>query len=219
MIDSYISPEMQKMMPGIAKAQGDMTKVPGDSIYPVLNMLNAKYIILPLQGGQTVPLRNPYAYGNGWFVDGLTYVNNANEELERVGKIDLRHQAVADKRFEAQLGAAVAQGKTSVVTLKGYKPNHLTYELNSDKGGVVVFSEVYYPGWTATIDNQPAELGRVNYLLRALKVPAGVHQVELDFHPSSIKKTETVAYASYGVLLLAVLFGVYMEWKRKKKQA
>ena len=62
LIDAYIAPEMQQAMSAIAKAQGDMTSVPGDSVYPVLNMLNTKYIIMPLQGGQTVPLQNPYAY-------------------------------------------------------------------------------------------------------------------------------------------------------------
>ena len=112
MIDAYISPEMQAMMPAIAKAQGDITKVNGDSIYPVLNMLNAKYFILPLQGGQTVPILNPYAYGNAWFIDKLSYVNNANQELDAIGKLDLRHEGVADMRFKEQLGNAVMQGKT-----------------------------------------------------------------------------------------------------------
>lgn len=218
MIDAYISPEMQAMMPAIAKAQGDITKVNGDSIYPVLNMLNAKYFILPLQGGQTVPILNPYAYGNAWFIDKLSYVNNANQELDAIGKLDLRHEGVADMRFKEQLGNAVMQGKTSIVTLKDYKPNHLIYDVNSDTGGIIVFSEIYYPGWTATVDGKPAVLGRVDYILRALRVGAGNHRVELDFHPTSIKKTETVAYLSYVVLLLAVLFGVLAERKRKRKK-
>lgn len=218
MIDAYISPEMQAMMPAIAKAQGDITKVNGDSIYPVLNMLNAKYFILPLQGGQTVPILNPYAYGNAWFIDKLSYVNNANQELDAIGKLDLRHEGVADMRFKEQLGNAVMQGKTSIVTLKDYKPNHLIYDVNSDTGGIIVFSEIYYPGWTATVDGKSAVLGRVDYILRALRVGAGNHRVELDFHPTSIKKTETVAYLSYVVLLLAVLFGVLAERKRKRKK-
>ena len=72
MIDAHIAPEMQKTMQAVAAAGGDMTKVNGDSIFPVLNMLNTKYFILPLQGGQTVPVQNPYAYGNAWFVDEPT---------------------------------------------------------------------------------------------------------------------------------------------------
>ncbi|MBP3756236.1 MAG: YfhO family protein [Prevotella sp.] len=215
MIEAYIAPEMQKLMPAIADAQGDMTQVPGDSLYPVLNMLNTKYVIMPLQGGQTVPIQNPYAYGNAWFVDKVDYVDNANEEIERIGKLNLRHEAVADKKFQPQLGNAVAQ-ENAVVTIKSYEPNHLTYDVQSDKGGVVVFSEIYYPGWTATVDGQPAELGRVNYILRALNVKAGKHQVELSFNPKSVEHTETIAYIAFVVLLLAVLGVAFVEWRRKR---
>ena len=216
MIDAYIAPEMQKLMPAIADAQGDMTKVAGDSLYPVLNMLNTKYVIMPLQGGQTVPIQNPYAYGNAWFVDKVNYVDNANQEIDMIGKLNLRHEAVADKKFQQQLGAAVDQ-ENAVVTIKSYEPNHLTYDVQSDKGGVVVFSEIYYPGWTATIDGQPAELGRVNYILRALNVKAGQHQVELSFHPKSVERTETIAYVAFVLLLLAVAAVVLVEWKKQKK--
>ena len=216
MIDAYIAPEMQKLMPAIADAQGDMTKVAGDSLYPVLNMLNTKYVIMPLQGGQTVPIQNPYAYGNAWFVDKVNYVDNANQEIDMIGKLNLRHEAVADKKFQQQLGAAVDQ-ENAVVTIKSYEPNHLTYDVQSDKGGVVVFSEIYYPGWTATIDGQPAELGRVNYILRALNVKAGQHQVELSFHPKSVERTETIAYVAFVLLLLAVAAVVFVEWKKQKK--
>jgi len=216
MIDAHIAPEMQKTMKAVADANGDMTQVNGDSIFPVLNMLNTKYFIMPLQGGQTVPLQNPYAYGNAWFVDKVTYVNNANEEIDKVGKLNLRHEAVADVKFKDVLGEGTPQDDTSIVKLVQYKPNNLTYEVTSNKGGVIVFSEIYYPGWTATVDGQPAELGRVNYILRALNVKAGKHKVVLDFHPTSIKKTETVAYVGYVVLLLLLIVGIGLEWKKKK---
>ena len=147
MIDAYIAPEMQGAMKAIAEANGDMSQVKGDSIYP----------------------------------------DNANQEIERVGKLDLRHEAVADKKFQSALGESVVQVNTSLVTLREYQPNRLTYDVHSDKGGVVVFSEIYYPGWTATIDGEPAELGRVNYILRALNVKPGSHEVVLDFHPTSVK--------------------------------
>ena len=214
---AYIAPEMQKTMKAIAEAGGDMTQVNGDSIFPVLNMLNTKYFIMPLQGGQTVPLQNPYAYGNAWFVDKVSYVENANQEIDKVGKLNLRHEAVADANFKEQLGQSVPQDDTSIVKLTQYKPNNLTYEVKSSKGGVVVFSEIYYPGWTATIGGQPAELGRVNYLLRALNVKAGNHKVVLDFHPTSIKKTETVAYVGYAVLLILLIVGIWVEIKKNKK--
>ena len=218
MIEAHISPEMQKTMKAVAEAGGDMTQVNGDSIFPVLNMLNTKYFIMPLQGGQTVPLQNPYAYGNAWFVDQVTYVDNANQEIDKVGKLNLRHEAVADAKFKEQLGQSVPQDDTSIVKMTQYKPNNLTYEVKSSKGGVVVFSEIYYPGWTATVDGQPAELGRVNYILRALNVKPGSHKVVLDFHPSSLKKTETVAYIGYVVLLLLLVVGIGVEWKKKKAE-
>lgn len=217
MIDAYISPEMQSMSQAIPEAAGDMTKINGDSIWPVLNMLNTRYIIVPLQNSETVALQNVYAYGNAWFVDNIQYVDNANQEIETVGKLKLRHEAVADKRFEKQLGQAQQQDDTSIVTLTAYEPNHLTYDVQSGKGGIVVFSEIYYPGWTATIDGQEAELGRVDYILRALNVSAGQHQVELMFYPKSIDTTETIAYVAIGILVLAVIFLGYVEWKRRKQ--
>lgn len=218
MIDAYIAPEMQGAMKAIAEANGDMSQVKGDSIYPVLNMLNTRYFIMPLQGGQTVPLRNTYCYGNAWLVDKVAYVDNANQEIERVGKLDLRHEAVADKKFQSVLGESVAQANTSLVTLREYQPNRLIYDVHSDKGGVVVFSEIYYPGWTATIDGEPAELGRVNYILRALNVKPGSHEVVLDFHPTSVKVTETVAYVGYVALLLIILAGIGMAWRKRKQR-
>lgn len=217
LIDAYISPEMQKMMPAIAKAGGDMTKVNGDSLFPVLNMLNAKYFIVPLQANQTVAIENPYVYGNAWFVDKVTYVKNANEELDTLGKLNLRHEAVADARFQSQLGESKNQDSTSIVKLTAYEPNQLTYDVRSATGGIVVFSEIFYPEWTATVDGKPVEIGRVDYVLRALNVDKGHHKVVLTFDPKSVKQTEIVAYLSYGVLLLVVLFAVYFKRKEDKK--
>ena len=219
LIDAYISPEMQKTMSAIAKAGGDMTKVNGDSIFPVLNMLNAKYFIVPLQGEQTVPIRNPYVYGNAWFVDKIAYVDNANAELDKLGTLDLRHEAVADARFRSQLGEAKVQDSTSIVRLTAYEPNQLTYDVRSATGGIVVFSEIFYPEWTATVDGKAAELGRVNYVLRALQVDKGHHTVVLTFDPKSVKQTETVAYLSYGVLLLVVLLAVFFRKKQPHHQS
>ena len=215
MIEHYIMPEMQALMPAIANAAGDMTKVNGDSIFPVLNMLNTRYIIMPLQGGETVPVQNPYVYGNAWFVDKISYVDNANAEIDAIKKLNLRHEAVADKRVEQQLGKAAQQDETSLVTLVAYEPNHLTYDVESGRGGIIVFSENYYPGWTATIDGQPTELGRVNYILRALNIAAGKHKVELMFYPKSLQTTETIAYIALALLLLAIAVACFVEWKKK----
>ncbi len=217
LIDAYISPEMNGVFKAVSDASGDMTQVNGDSIYPVLNMLNTKYFILPLQGGQTVPLANPYTYGNAWFVDHVNYVDNANQELEMLGHMALRHEAVADKKFEEQLGQSVEQDTLSRVTITAYEPNQLTYEVNSGKGGVVVFSEIYYPGWTATVDGQEQPLGRVNYVLRALQVKPGKHEVVLSFFPKSIDRTETIAYMAYVLLLLIIVALVWTAYRKRRQ--
>ena len=216
LIDAYISPEMQRLYPAIAESQGDMTQVKGDSIFPVLNMLNTKYFILPLEGGQTVPVQNPYAYGNAWIIDKVTYVDNANAELARVGKIDLRHEAVADKRFKAVLGDSKKQDGESIVKLTSYSPNRLTYDVSTTKGGVIVFAENYYPGWTALVDGKEVEIGRVNYVLRAISVTAGRHKVELSFFPKTVNTTEYIAYAAYVVILLAILLLVFLYFRKKE---
>jgi hypothetical protein len=218
LIDAYIAPEINPLMNAVAEAQGDMTAIKGDSIWPVLNMLNMRYAIIPLQNGETAPLKNQYAQGNAWFVDQLTYVDNANQELAALGKMDLRHEAVADKKFQKQLGQAVAQDYNNVsVNLIAYEPNELKYDVKSVKGGVLVFSEIYYPGWTATVDGQPVDVGRVNYVLRALQLKPGNHQVVLQFMPKSVDTTETIAYIAYGVLLLVILLVVYLEWKKRRE--
>ena len=218
MIDQYIGKEIRNMQGAIVNAQGDMTRVAGDSIYPVLNMLNTKYVILPLQGGQTAPLLNPYAFGNAWFVDRINYVDNANAEIDAIGKIDLRHEAVADSKFKDALGEPAAHQSTAVVTLKKYEPNELTYTVESQKGGIVVFSEIYYPGWTATVDGADTPVGRVNYILRAINVKPGKHTVVLTFKPASVKNTETAAYVAYLLLVLAIAAGVFFEMKRRKNE-
>ena len=217
MIDTYIAPEMQAAMQAIAAKNGNMQEVDGAKVFPVLNMLNTKYFILPLQGGATMPLQNIYAQGNGWFVDKINYVADANAEYAGVGKIDVRHEAVADKKFESVLGQAQSNDSTAIVKLVKYEPNNLQYTIESKKGGVVVFAEIYYPGWTATIDGQPAELGRVNYILRALNVKAGKHTVVLDFHPTSISTTETIAYIAIVILILAIIGAGYMRFKNRKE--
>lgn len=178
-----------------------MQGVPTDSLSPVLNMLNTKWFILS-QG--KVALRNPSANGNGWFVRSLRMVDNADAEIAALKQLDNKREAVADKRFADRLdGSSLGEGS---VKLTSYSPNELRYTTESAQGGVVVFSEIYYPGWTASIDGKTAEIGRANYLLRALKVPAGRHEVVLTFHPSSVSTTETVARIAFWLLMLGFAF-------------
>ena len=214
LIEAHIAPEMQGSMQAIVEAAGDMTQVKGDSIYPVLNMLNTRYFILPLQGGQTAPVLNPYAMGNAWFVDKVNYAANANEELDALGHLNLREQAIADQQFRDVLGDGCEQDTMSIVRLTAYEPNELQYDVESGKGGVIVFSEIYYPGWTATVDGQPAQLGRVNYVLRAMRIEPGSHKVVLTFKPKSVDTTETIAYVGY--LLILIVIGIAVYRGRKK---
>jgi hypothetical protein len=214
LIERYISNQTEAARQSIQDFYGDLTQVNGDSIWNVLNMLNTRYFLL---ASQNIEVQNPYAYGNAWLVDEVRYVDNANQELDALDKLPLRHVAVADKKFEQILGQSRLQDSLSVVTIEKYEPNQLTYKVRSGQGGVVVFSEIYYPEWTATIDGQEAELGRVDYILRALNVSAGQHQVELLFYPKSIDTTETIAYVAIGILVLAVIFLGYVEWKRRKQ--
>ena len=215
MIEEHISTEMNSLFKEVAEAGGDMDSLDA-SKFPVLNMLNARYFIFPLEGGQTVPLRNPFALGNAWFVDEVQYVNNANEEIEAIHGIDPLHQIVVDKRFESIVQASSASDSTCSITLTAYEPNDLKYEVNSSKGGTVVFSEIYYPGWQAYIDGEKVEHGRANYILRAMNVPAGQHVVEFKFDPDTLHATETIAYIAFALLAIAAVVIVILEVKKRK---
>lgn len=209
MINHYIAPQMQKAMSAVSQAQGDMEQVNGDSVMPVLNMLNMRYMILPLQdGGQTV-LKNPHAMGNAWFVNKVEFVENANNEIDGIANIDLHTTAIADKKFAAELECAANDSVNGTVQITSYAPNHLIYDVEADKKSVLVFSEVYYPGWTATVDGQEVPVGRVDYILRAIVVPQGKHKVELMFFPKSVDTTETMAYVGYALLLLVLIAVIF----------
>ena len=215
MIEEHISTEMNSLFKEVAEAGGDMDSLDA-SKFPVLNMLNARYFIFPLEGGQTVPLRNPFALGNAWFVDEVQYVNNANEEIEAIHGIDPLHQIVVDKRFESVVQPSSVADSTCSITLTAYEPNDLKYEVNSSKGGTVVFSEIYYPGWQAYIDGEKVEHGRANYILRAMNVPAGQHVVEFKFDPDTLHATETIAYIAFALLAIAAVVIVILEVKKRK---
>ncbi len=216
MINHHISPEMQAAYKEIATAGGQMDSVDA-SKFRVLNMLNAKYFIFPAgQQGQTVPILNPYAYGNAWFVDKVTYVANANEEIDAVGRTDLQTTAIVDSRFKEQL-QGITQGfkdSLSTIRLTSYEPNELVYEVSTPQAGVVVFSEIYYPGWQATIDGQPAEIARADYILRAMQVPAGKHTIVMRFDPKSLHVTESIAYGALALILIAIIALLFIYRKR-----
>lgn len=224
LIEHYIVPEMQNMnkilVPdNLSQRSDNMFQVTDKaSAMPILNMLNTKYLIVGTQGQQPMAVENKSAMGNAWFVDKVDYVDNANEEIDKIGKIDLRHVAVADKKFEQTLGKSAQNDSTAKVTLTDYGVNKLQYDVNSKNGGVVVFSEIYYPEWTATVDGQPVDVGRVNYVLRAINVKPGSHKVTLEFFPKSVTTTETISEIALGILVVAFLAIIVLELRKRKKQ-
>ena len=207
LIERHISPEMQAAYQAIAAAGGEMDSVDA-SKFRVLNMLNTKYFILPSgQQGQTVPVLNPYANGNAWFVKNVQYVNNANEEIDALKTILPTETAVVDARFKNMLKGISEAHKDSLssIRLTSYEPNRLVYETENAGDGIAVFSEIYYPnGWQVTIDGKPAGLGRADYVLRALYIPAGKHTVEMRFDPQSLHVTEGIAYGALALLIIGV---------------
>ena len=217
MIEEHIHGEMNSLFKDFSEAGGDMNRV-DRSHYPVLNMLNTRYFIFPLQGGTTAPVFNPYALGNAWFVDKVEYVDNANEEIDAIHHLDPAVTAVVDRRFAGQVqeAGAVADSLNSIV-LKSYKPNELVYETNSPKGGVVVFSEIYYPGWESYIDGKEVEHGRADYILRAMNVPAGKHTVRFAFDPKSLHVTEAIAFTSLGILILGAVVVLILQLRKGKE--
>jgi hypothetical protein len=132
MIEEHISDEMQGLYKAVAEAGGEVEKLHPEE-FPVLNMLNTKYFIFPLQGGQTIPLPNPFAFGNAWFVNEVQYVNNANEEIEAIHDLNPLQTAVVDKKFESVV-KSLPSDSTATIELVAYEPNHLKYEVNSEKG-------------------------------------------------------------------------------------
>lgn len=212
MIDHHIAKEMQAAYQEVATAGGQMDSV-NAAKFPVLNMLNTKYFI---QQGQTVPIENPYTFGNAWFIDKIQYVNNANEEIDAIGQVDLQQTAIVDSKFKEALKGVNEGYKDSLSTIRltSYEPNQLVYETSSPQDGIVVFSEIYYPGWTATIDGKPADIARADYILRAMNVPAGKHTIEMRFDPQSLHITEGIAYGAMALLLVGVIILIWIYRKK-----
>ena len=217
MIEEHISTEMNGVFKAVSEAGGDMQKV-APSGFPVLNMLNTRYFIFPLQGGKTVPIQNPYTLGNAWFVNEVQYVDNANEEIDALHRIDPAKTAVVDKKFSAEVKSAAETDTLGTIKLTAYEPNDLKYEVNSKTGGTVVFSEIYYPGWQAYIDGVEAPHGRADYILRAMNVPAGKHVVEFKFDPKSLHVTETVAFVALGVLTCVLVLFLFLQVRRARRK-
>lgn len=182
----------------------------------VLNMLNAKYFIID---GQAMP--NPDACGNAWFVDRIDYVADANAEMKGLDSIQPRTMAVSDQAFRATLGQATPSAPGDTIYQASYAPNQLHYRYRSAKGGVAVFSEIYFPwGWKATVNGKETPIGRVDYVLRAMRLPAGEGEVVMTFDPQSTKVTNRIGVASVSLifLLCAAAIGIPLLRRRRPNE-
>ena len=216
LIEEHISPEMQALQQAAVQTSGLLETCNGDSLFPVLNMLNMKYAILGTKDSGKVPVMNPWANGNAWFVDKVQYVDDADAELASLHGLATKHVAVADKKFQQVLGdEALQSDSTAKVTLTAYEANRLAYEVNAQKGGVVVFSEIYYPGWTCTVDGQNTPIARADYVLRAIRIPAGKHTVVMTFDPQTVHLTETIAYTALAILALLLIGFIALAIKKR----
>lgn len=205
LIENGISPDLEYMF-SVLRSKASMGQV--DTMLrelQILNMLNTKYFILNPDG---LPLQNPYANGNAWFPNEIKWVNNADEEMNELLKIDTKNTAVVEKKFESDLGNLVPQrDSVSSIRLTSYHPEKLVYEAKTPTDKIAVFSEIWYPeGWYCYIDENEVPIGRANYVLRAVKVPAGQHKIELVFNPR-FDKDELISMI-FSVLLLLICIGL-----------
>ena len=231
LIDEHISKEMNPLMQTVMRTQGFMLPDENEGKdFPVLNMLNMKYAVVPLQGGKQAPVQNPYAMGNCWFVDEVILVDTPDEECALLSEIDLHKQAVADKKFAEALDITKPEVTPlmafdeSSIELISYAPNCLQYESMNERNQVAVFSEIYYPyDWHLYIVNANGErvelpLARVNYTLRAAVIPAGHHQLVMEFQPHALQLDKWSMAIMLLVLLLSFCGLTYPLWKQYIKK-
>lgn len=186
----------------------------------VLNMTNVKYVIAPGQDGQPTVQQNPDAFGNAWFVQRVQLAPNADAEMAALGTADLRQTAIVDQRFASQVsGLAIQFDSGNSIRLTEYRPNYLKYVSNAKSEQLAVFSEVYYnvrDDWRVTIDGKPATHFRADYLLRAMRVPAGQHTIEFRFDPMSVRVGNQIDLIASILLVLFIGMAVWVERRRTK---
>lgn len=187
----------------------------------VLNMLNVKYVIQADEEGRSIPLTNPEANGNAWFIKNIKFVDSADEEMKALDSLNTKDVAVFNKDSfkKVTLKSEFSIDSLASIKLVDYQPNHLMYKSKNGAEGFAVFSEIYYPfGWKVTIDGKETEVFRVNYTLRGLQIPAGNHTIEFKFEPEVVKTGSSIAlFSSIGMFLL-LIGGIYFERKNKKNE-
>lgn len=194
----------------------------------ILNMLNGKYAIVqppqdpanpPQQPQAPVASPNPDALGNAWFVNTLVLVPDADAEMSWMQRINPRDSVVVDKRFSEQLkGLSVMDPTGATIQLTKYIPDHLTYEYNAPKEQLAVFSEIYYRGdtdWNAYLDGKLVPHMRANYVLRAMRIPAGKHTIEFKFEPPVVALGDTIDLIANGLLLAFIAGAIFLSTRKK----
>jgi hypothetical protein len=183
----------------------------------VLNMLNAKYFIIQnQQTNEPMAQRNPGALGNAWFVKQLKWVANPDSEINALSNFDPASTAIIDQKWEKEVSEkSFSYDSTASISLKSYKADELVYATRSSSAQMTVFSEIFYPlGWNAYVDGKLTPHFGVNYVLRAMIVPAGQHEVVFKFEPESYYKGEKIAMAGSILLFLFVIGGVWMQSRK-----
>lgn len=189
----------------------------------IVSMLNGKYIITQDDDGRATPMRNPGALGNAWYVKTLSLAQTPNEECTAIGKVDLASTIVVGNDYRQYVDGFKPAANGSTISLTSYTPNALTYKSQSSADGTVVFSEIFYPyGWKAYIDGKPADIFRANYLLRAMNIPAGQHEIRMEFRPDSVTKGDRIAISFVLIMyatVLCVIAGTLVKRGRQRKSA
>ena len=216
LINMHIDKEIGQLFGAFGRAKSPNVITNTMDSLGVLNMLNMKYLIY---NKQAAPLVNPYANGNAWFVNNIRIADNANEEMNMLGKINTKTEMVVDKSFAAQLPSKLTSDTSAHIALTSYKPNHLVYNFNSKTDQVAVFSEIYYEnGWNAYINGKLVPYVRADYLLRAMRLKAGTYDIEFMFEPKSYSIGNTIALISSILLILSILGFVFWQLKSQKKK-
>jgi hypothetical protein len=183
----------------------------------ILNMLNTRYIIY---NPEAPPLVNNSEMGNAWFVKNYHMVDGPSEEMKALSDFNPAQEAIVDKKFSKDLEGMEANenDSTGQIVLTEYRANYLKYEATCPREELAVFSEIYYDkGWQAFVDGKPARHLRANYVLRAMRIPAGTHTIEYKFHPVSYYMSDKVSIASSGLFLLLFAFAAWFDYKKRKQ--
>ena len=223
LIDFHIAPEKRTMIDDVnsamstARTVGDLENALG--YYPVLSMLNTKYIVVD---PGSLPLTYDRRLGNGWLVSRVRTAPTADAEMAALGEIDPAVEAVIfDPDAPEGTVTEYAGADSGRVELVYYSPNRLRYDVSAPAKGLAVFSEIWYPaGWKAFVDGNEVPVLRADYALRALMIEEGDHEVEFVFDPASFTVGRNISLASSIAILVllagAVLYSVLFADKRKQ---